>query len=311
MKDKNKIKLKLFEINTKVSKGSCSFQDKGRFELQFMESKSTTISGWHEVRRMAVIESPVTQTVLYGRRTESSPCSLVVIQEKEKGKFVEIPRDYPCEHVNNNSGLFVVLRERKELLLVSCLKCRNIKLLDTETMQVKTETKISKHYDDFCVWPGPDDTVFVVSNSGKIWQFDSSFKLKKKFDYELGPCDSVCYLAPYSSLAVRQKCELKTVSLLTRKCVYWKKKYKQKLPNDLFFSVENDILVVSDPKKPQVHVLNPTSGEFKQTIELDKQNIKAILATKRTRKDELVMILRGHDQSTSLSFYSLTTKKDE
>ena len=199
------------------------FQAKGRFELQFMESKSTTISGWHEVRRMAVIESPVTQTVLYGRRTESSPCSLVVIQNTEARQFVETPRDYPCEHVNNNCGMFVVLREGKELLLVSCLKCRNIKLLDTETMQVKTETKISKHYDDFCVWPGPDDTVFVVSNGGKIWHFDSSFKAKKKFEYELGPCDSVCYLAPYSSLAVRQKCELKTVFTDTKVCVLEKK----------------------------------------------------------------------------------------
>ena len=261
---------------------------------------------------MAVIESPVTQVVIYGRKTESIPCSLLVIQNKA-GQFFEISTNYPCPHVDSNSGLLSVVREGKELLLVSCWQCKNIKLLDTETMQVKTEKKFTNHYlfDVFCVWPGPDDTLLVISKGGKIWQLDSSFKLKKKFDYELGSCESVCYMARHSSLAVRQKCEIKTAPFLTRKGMKWEKKYKQKLPSDLFFSVENDILVVSDPKRPQVHILSPTNGEVKQTIELDKQNIKAILATTRTRKDELVMILRGHDQSTSLSFYSLNTKKDE
>ena len=265
------------------------------------------------------MKSPKTQAVIYGRRTESSPCTLLVIQNNDAGGFVETPMNYPCQHVDSNNGLFTVVREGRELLLISCFECRIIKLFDIEKMKVVTETKLTKRYrfDAFCVWPGPamlegetltDDTVFIISKDGEIWHLDSLFKFIKKFDYKLGPCESACYLsAPHNALLVRDKCQIKAVSTQKNKQL-WAKGYKQKLPSDLLFFYQNNLLVTSDPKKPQIHILNPTNGKVDQTLEVP--NTETILRMSWCN-DQLVMILRGLDQRTVLSCYNLTLKTKE
>ena len=275
---------------------------KHKFELKHLVS--TDITEWYEIQRMTMFGSG-NQIVVYGQRTEDSTFSLSMLQQNESGEAMETPIDYPCEHGNNNSGMFVVVREGKELLLVSCWQCRNIKLLDTETIQVKTETKISKHYDDFCVWPGPDDTVFVISKDGDIWHLDSSFNFKKKFGYQLGSCQSVSSLP--DSLAVRHQCQIKVVSIEKRRKL-WVKTGKKKLPKDLIFSPQNNILVVSDQKKPEIHVLNPTVGEVYQTIKVP--NAKSILAMSFLN-DQISMLQRADDRNIVLSHYSLVPKSQD
>ena len=240
------------------------------------------------------------QMVVCGRRTEDNTFSLSMLQQSESGEVTEIPMGYPCEHVDSNSGMFVVVREGKELLLVSCLNCRNIKLLDTETIQVKSERKLSNHFKfrAFCIWPGPDDTVFAISKDGEIWHLDSSFNFKEKLKYQLGSCESASSLP--DALAVRHQCQIKVVSILKRKEL-WVKKCKQKLPKDLFFSPQRNILIVSDQKKPEIHVLNPTNGKVYQTMEVP--NAKAILAMSFLN-DQITILQRaeqGNDRTMILS----------
>ena len=244
------------------------------------------------------------QIVLYGQRTEASTFSLSMLQQNESGDVTETPIDYPCEHVNDNSGMFVVVREGRELLLVACWQCRNMKLVNLETLAGEGVTKLSNRY-QFCVfriWPGPDDTVFVISKDGEIWHLDSSFNFKEKLKYQLGPCESASSLP--DALAVRHQCQIKVVSILKRKEL-WVKKCKQKLPKDLFFSPQRNILIVSDQKKPQIHVLNPTNGKVYQTIEVP--NAEAILAM-CLLDDQISIVQRaeqGNDQNMILSHYSL------
>ena len=244
------------------------------------------------------------QIVLYGRNT----FSLTLLRQNESGKVTETPIDYPCEHVNDNSGMFVVVREGRELLLVACWQCRNVKLVNLEKLAVESVTKLSKRF-KFCVfriWPGPDDTVFVISKDGEIWHLDSSFNSIEKFKCQLGSCESASFLP--DALAVRHRCQIKLVSIEKGKELFTKQ-CRQKLPKDLFFSPQSDVLVVSDQKKPRIHVLNPTDGEVDQTIEVP--NAKAILAMSLL-KDQISMVQRaeqGNDRNTVLSHYSLVHKR--
>ena len=277
---------------------------KQQFELK--QLASTAITDWYEIQRMAVLDSG-NQIFVYGRKTESSTFSLCFIKQSLSGEVSEEPVNYPCEHVNNNSGMFVVIRDAMELILVSCRECRNIKLLDPKTMQVKSENKISKHYkfDVFCVWPGPDDTVFVISKDGEIWHLDSSFIFIEKFKCKLGSCESVSSLPDV--LAVRHQCQIKAVSIPKGKEL-WVKKGKQRLPKDLCSSPRNNVLVVSDQKKPQIHVLNPTNGKVSQTIEVP--NCEAILAM-CLQNDQITIVQRVEqdgDRKKVLSHCSLVPK---
>ena len=254
--------------------------------------------------------------MIYGKRTISSPCSLLMIQNDERGTLVETPMVYPCDHVESNSGLFTVEREGKERLLVSCFQCRYIKLLDTGTMQVEFETKLSKHYkfDVFCLWPGPSNTAFVASKNGDIWHLDSSFKLpknSKKFNCGLGYCESVSFLPdPQGALIVRHKCKIKAVTLLKQEEL-WTKNYRQNLPNDLFFSSGNNSLFSTDQKKPQIHVLDPSDGKVCQTIGIP--NAEVILSM-CLYKGQISMVQRseqGSDGNMILSHYSLALKSQD
>ena len=162
------------------------------------------------------------------------------------------------------------------------------------------------------MWPGPDDTVFVISDDGEIWHLDSLFKFKEKLKCQLGSYESVCYMAPHSSLAVRRQCNrsINVVSIETGR-ESWVKLFKQKLLKDLIFSKQNNILVVSDQKKPQIHVLNPTNGEVYQTIQVP--NAKAILAM-CLLNDQISILQRaeqGNDRNMILSHYSLVRKSQD
>ena len=168
------------------------------------------------------------QIVLYGQRTEASTFSLSMLQQNESGDVTETPIDYPCEHVNDNSGMFVVVREGRELLLVACWQCKNIKLVNLEKLAVESMTKLSKHFKFrvFRIWPGPDDTVFVISKDGEIWNLDSSFNSIEKFKCQLGSCESASFLP--DALVVRHQCQIKLVSMEKGKEL-WTKQCRQKI----------------------------------------------------------------------------------
>ena len=77
---------------------------------------------------MAVVESKVTQTVIYGRRTEESPNYSLCIHQSESGEVTDMR--YPCDHVDSNSGLLSSSKGGKGTVACSLAgQCKNIKLL--------------------------------------------------------------------------------------------------------------------------------------------------------------------------------------
>ena len=282
------------------------FQRKQEFELQKLASFD--IDEWHDIQRIAVIESK-NQVVIYGRRLETSPYSLYMTQHNEAGEFVETLMDYPCQYYSYLTSLFTVVRGGKDLFAVSCCVCKNIKLFDLETWTTNITFTLPSM--PFITCSGPNDSVFMSCMDGKALQLDTSFYVAKVF--ELNHCRSMCYLpVPHNALVVRSWKEIAAISTQNG-CQLWKRTFCDFFPDYVLFYQKENVLVVSDLFEPKVLILNTDGGTMQIIHVPDIHSINQIGLS----NDQLITIQRTEESNyhTLLSYYSLkanltSTKSD-
>ena len=190
----------------------------------------------------------------------------------------ETPIDRPCQHDTplRYYRLVTVVQNGKELLAVLCDVCRDIKLVDMETKQV---TSVFKSPLDklISMCSGLDGGLFVADHPGNILQLNSSFSITNMFDLGsffnwpllwLYHVTYMCHLpAPHNILVVNNGTKLGAVSLQGGHQV-WSQKCEGFGPYCFLFCPQEDVLLVSELGKPEVHVLNPSDSSILQTIKI-------------------------------------------
>ena len=255
------------------------------------------IKEWRWIQAITAIESR-NQVVILGQRSPSDPCSLYTFQNNLDGELVKRLVDAPCQHAFYD--VITVVQKKKELLALSCEKCRDIRLVDMETKQVTPIFK-STNSPMSGICSGPDGGLFVKCEN--IQQLDRSFKVINTFDCSYWVA-SICYLpAPHNTLIVSQGTKLTAVSIPDGHQV-WSQKYKGLVTTRLVFCPKQDVLLASDWDKPQVHVVNPSDGFIIQTIKIP--NIYSIHRMCLCN-DQIVMLQQPEMGSKRylLSYYSL------
>ena len=271
-----------------------SFQTKGLIKLQ-----QNKITSWNLVEEMTVNESKV---IIYGRRKKRGPYSLYVLQNDQTNKMIIREINSPCPHDSFITSLFTLAIQSRELLAVLCNVCNDIKLVDIETKQATIVFK-SPTDPPWRMCSGPDGVVFVCSGSCQILELNSYFNTTKRLNTQVKQCLSICHLpAPHDALVIQSNYQEVTAMSLRGGNQLWRKIYRGYSPTNFVFNQDHNVLLTSDTKKPEVLILDPSSGEVLQTIAVE--HVCSILAMSNNK----VVMLQEEDDSKDnriLSSYSL------
>ena len=183
-----------------------------------------------------------------------------------------------CEH--KDVFLQSVRVKNTQMLGVSCIWCRMIRLYDVQTGEVTTAFHNQKYYPGL-MSPGEGDALYVIHSvkglrpvlelnteqipfTGPSRTIESG--IEKYYDMHYIP-------APHK-LIVFSSGLIRAVSVVNGEKMWEVKggiEGKKCNPHGLFFSPDNQVLLVSDGVNNRVIVLNPQDGSVLQTIQLDYQ----------------------------------------
>ena len=222
------------------------------------------------------------KVVLMGRTGDFKPF-LLHVYKLQGQKLVHDKLGAPCKHTSRICLLSVVISE-KEYLAFSCSECRDIKLLDLETMEVIKAYGGERRLMRMC--EGEGNTIYVEASHGQILKLnctDTVLSVTNIIDKgEDVAIRSMCYVpSPYRLLVVSDYFRDVQVISVDTNAEQWARLDELRTtdsdPYGLFYSSEHRILLLADGKFSGILVLNPGTGDTLQTINLPgKGDIRAL-----------------------------------
>ena len=220
------------------------------------------------------------KVVIKGRTSEFSPYFLHVYTLHGK-KLVHEKFKIPCKH-KGRVGLLSLVISEIEYLAFSCSECRDIKLLDLQTMDIikafSGETPLMR------MCEGEGNTLYVEVSDGQILELNctnTQFHLKKIIGLGIkGHLKGLCYVpSPYRFLvASGDNKEVVAISFDTNRMVWERPPYfSDSDPYGVYYSNEHRTLLLADGFINKIFVLDPGTGSTVQGISLSgRGDIKAL-----------------------------------
>ena len=251
--------------------------------------------------------------IVNGKEVEDAPWYLLVFSLKD-GKLNGKKISSSCGH-KHAVFLSSLMIDGREKLVVSCLKCDDLKLLDLQTGGWSTAFTGCK---PCALCSGGSGKIFVQTRwDQSILQLDATSSVFK------GPvrtlhtdmwCIPMCYIPPpVNALVLSDYHSSKMVALsVERDALLWEFQHqeggvyhhKSEVVHDrmgLFFHPEYNVLFVADGIRERVLVVDPGTGGLIQTIHLpDMGNIYAL----GLYKDQIVMLHRN-ESGNKISYLNL------
>ena len=225
--------------------------------------------------------------VLWGKVSEEVPAAFHLYQKiitrwKKKGEVKGF-----CEKEHEEwLDLEPLEMKDKELLAVSCQKCRMIRLLDTETEKVTVAFQSQMYFPNAicngekCVMymvnsvKGPNKPVLELSTeqvpitcAGPTKTILSGMKKFHSFSYIPSPYKLLVF-SDHSPGTIRAV-SVKTGAMVWE--VTGEIEGSKCKPHGILFSPEHKVLLVADGKRSRVQVLHPGDGSHLQTIQLESE----------------------------------------
>ena len=251
--------------------------------------------------------------ILWGKSSdESGPLLHLFLLPSYTGleKFQEL--DALCEH--EKGVLLQSVREKnKQMLAVSCVRCRMIRLYDVQTGEVTTAFHNKKCYTGG-MSPGDGEVLYVVHD---VKGTNPVLELNTEQIPFMGPSRTIPsgmqdyhdmhYIpAPHKLIVFSDHSPgiIRAVSMDGEKM--WEVKGeiegKKCCPHGLLFSPDHQVLLVADGRNSRLIVLNPHDGSVLQTIQLDYQ--LGVIANLHIHQQQLI-IRHTVDNKVKVSYFSL------
>ena len=178
-------------------------------------------------------------------------------------------RNVPCNH-SGRVGLLGLVISGIEYLAISCSECRDIKLLDLETMKVIKAYSGEKGVMRMC--QGEGNTLYVEACNDQVLELDcthTTFTKRKMFNRTIhGYFKGMCYVpSPCRLLIGSNGEEIVAIDCDTYRRAWKRIKISQTDPRGLFYSKIHDAILVADGYWSNVTVLEPDTFQTRQKLE--------------------------------------------
>ena len=224
---------------------------------------------------------PQSGNVVMSAKEEDNHQSLFMFSLKD-GKLKETNKlSSPCGH-KAAAYVYSLIMNGGEQLVVCCVKCSDLKMVDFEMGVWNTGFPGCKLY-RLC--SGDNGTVFYQSRwDGSILKLDATCSVFKSLIRTLHPdmvCEAICYIPyPVNALVLSDAFSSNMVALsVERGVIIWEFQqekggvyhHKENAVYDrtgLLFHPELNVLFVADGIRQRVLAVNPSNGDLIQTIDL-------------------------------------------
>ena len=194
------------------------------------------------------------------------------------GRLIQKEIKPPCDHYVH---LLCVQVAGQEYLAVSCWTCRDIKLMDLYTQKLSFAPLIQcwvitalsgRRVKSMC--QGEENRLFVGSDDTVLELDTSTTTFTKVKTINTGSAYSLCYLPdPYRLLVVSDEHgssygEVHALSCDDNEVTWRTEKSEDFNPGCLLFVPNNDVLLVADKNRNEIHIVNAFSGTQKQLVTL-------------------------------------------
>ena len=190
----------------------------------------------------------------------------------------------PCKH---RVSLLALEKDGNDFLLASCVRCRDIKLLQIKAGRLNVVDKYkfrSNQKSVLCMTRGEPGTLYVSIVGGSVLKFTystSGFKAPHKIQIRTDVCTSMCYVpGPRKALvcccrdSVRFKLQVnETIFAISTagNDVFWEQKEQIDGANfkcvTLLHVSQHGIILANDAGNNRFLVLNPSDGSHLQTLQ--------------------------------------------
>ena len=195
----------------------------------------------------------------------------------QEGHFIEKEIKRPCEH-GVPVYLLCVQVAGIEYLALSCVQCRDIKLMnlnkqkgsssESQLMQYEVTTTLSGEFvSHMC--HGEENRLFVLLLHDVVLELDTSTTTFTKVRYiNTGWGHGLCYVPdPHRLLVVSYDNEFHAVSCDSNKEV-WRVKHGDLHPGKFACATTHESIIVADRYSKKVVILNSSTGPWLQSIQL-------------------------------------------
>ena len=211
----------------------------------------------------------------------------------------------PCKH-RGRVGLLSLVISEIEYLAISCSECRDIKLLDLQTMNVikafSGETELMK------MCEGEGNTIYVEVFAGQILELDCKrtvFNTTKIINTGIeGNLKGLCYVpSPYRLLDVSSDFKAVAAISLATDVMVWERDqgFFDSDPYGLYYSMQHRAIFLAEGSFSRILVLDPGTGSTVQRINLPG---KGVIKALGFYNDQLV-VRSNTCLKKQISFYKL------
>ena len=189
----------------------------------------------------------------------------------------------PCKH---RVTVLALEMDGEDFLLASCVRCRDIKLLQTKSGRIHVVDKYkfrSNQKSVLCMTRGEPGTLYLSIVGGSLLEFrysTSGLKGPRKIKIETDVCTSLCYIpVPRKALvcccrdSVRFKLQVNETIFAISPAgndVFWEQKEKLDGANvkcaTLLYIEQHRVILANDVGNNRFLVLNPSDGSHLQTL---------------------------------------------
>ena len=273
--------------------------------MKLLDTYDTQLKFWDKTN-FTVVDQLV---ILWGKSSDESGPLLHLFHPSSTGleKFQEL--DALCKH--EDVLLQSVRVKNTQMLAVSCVRCRMIRLYDMQTGEV-TKAFHNQEYYTGSMSPGDGEVLYVVHhvkghpvlelNTEQIPFTGPSRTIPSRIE---GYFDMHYIPAPHKQIVISSTSLglIRAVSMDGEKMWEVKGEIEGKKcdPHGLLFSPDHQVLLVADGTKSRVIVLNPQDGSVLQTIQLDQLGS---IAYPHIHQQQLI-VQHTVDNKVKVSYFSL------
>ena len=198
----------------------------------------------------------------------------------QEGRLFGNQVESPCEH---DVYLLCVRVAGREYLALSCIGCRDIKLMNltkqhrgpTHSYSCISQSEVITAFSGECVHSmcqGEENRIFVLSGDD-VLELDTSttiFTELKTIHTDLSVFrNNLCHMPdPHRLLVVSDWNEVRAMSCDDNKVVWRVTKGEDFSPSHSLYIPDHNAIIIADWVKNRVVVIDPLSGSYRQTIQL-------------------------------------------